>query len=356
MNRSYFKWLVLLALLCTLIVPLFMWNEERIRSAPPSKPLVPRPVSPYPFYISAVGVVEASTGNILIGSPVNRVVDKIEVKVGQKVKEGEVLFRLESHDLTADLASRCIDYENAKAQFKKLEALPRPEDIAAATAQLNAARVTFEQAKSQWSRVEGLDQSGAMSREEVSRRRYAYEEARARYQQVEADFNKIEAGTWAPDLEIAKLQVNQAKALVDRLKTDIDRTIIKAPTDATVLQIKIHEGEFPPADPIRTPAMIIGNTDKMHLRVSINQFDASYFNPNSPAVAYLQGNPEFTFPLKFEHIEPYFVPKQHLTNEITEVVDTRVLQVIYSFEESKNRVFVGQQMDVYIETLFNPVK
>jgi hypothetical protein len=43
------------------------------------------------------------------------------------------------------------------------------------------------------------------------------------------------------------------------------------------------------------------------------------------------------------------VPKKSLTGESTERVDTRVLQVLYKFEQSKLPVYVGQQMDVFIE-------
>lgn len=352
MNRDYFKWIIFLAVASVVVVSLFMWNESVSQQLTPAKEIIPRPFSPYNTYISAVGIVEASTGNIFIGTPVNRVVDKIEVKVGQKVKTGQVLFRLESRDLEADLASRCIDYENAQANLSKLESLPRQEDVTSSNAQLKSAETDYNLAKSQFERVDGLQTSGAMSKEEVARRRFSMEEAFARYQRAKADSDKTQAGAWKPDLDIARLQVKQSKALVQRVEADIDRTIIKAPTDATVLQIRIHEGEFPPSDSSRAPPMIIGNTDFMHLRVSINQFDASFFNPESPAVAYLQGNAEMVFPLKFVNLEPYFVTKQNLSNEITEKVDTKVLQAIYCFEEGENRVFVGQQMDVFIKTQF----
>lgn len=35
----------------------------------------------------------------------------------------------------------------------------------------------------------------------------------------------------------------------------------------------------------------------------------------------------------------------------TERVDTRVLQVIYAIEGSPSNVFVGQQMDVFLEVI-----
>lgn len=353
MHREYFKWIILLAFASIGIVGHFMWKEKQKQAIPLPKKFVARPSAPFKSYISGTGIVEAQGGNIYIGSFINRIVDKINVTVGQKVKEGDILFQLESYDLKADLMARKIDLENAKANVKKLEALPRQEDLDTATAEYNRAKVDVEQTKNQYQRVEGLQKSGAMSDEEVTRRRFAYEETQARFKQSEASLAKVQAGAWLPDMQIARLQVKQAEAAVQKVEADIARTVIRAPADATVLQIKIHEGEFPPAESSRAPSMIIGNIDSMNLRVSINQFDASFFKPEAPAIAFLQGNPDGNFPLTFINIEPYFVPKQNLNNEITEKVDTRVLHVIYCFKEGEKRVFVGQQMDVYIETPFN---
>lgn len=350
MNRDYFKWIVVAAIVCIGIVTLFMWREKVRKSVPIPKQIVPGQFSPYKSYISAVGIVEASTGNINIGSPVNRVVAKIEVKVGQKVKEGDVLFRLESNDLQADLTGRRADYENAEANLNKLLALPRKEDIDSAHAQLKVASAVLEEAKGQYQRIVGLSK-GALSDEEIRRRHSAFEQSEARYNEAQANVAKTQSGAWAPDLEIAKWKVKQSEAVLQRAEADLERTIIRAPTDATILQIKIHEGEFPPSDSSRPP-MVIGNIDTMHLRVSINQYDASYFDTKAPAVAYVQGNSDISFPLYFVHLEPFFVTKQNLNNSITEKVDTRVLQAIYCFEEGENRVFVGQQMDVFIDTNF----
>jgi hypothetical protein len=50
-------------------------------------------------------------------------------------------------------------------------------------------------------------------------------------------------------------------------------------------------------------------------------------------------------------VEPYVVPKVSLTGSSTERVDTRVLQVIYSFECPKDRpVYVGQQVDLFVKS------
>jgi multidrug efflux pump subunit AcrA (membrane-fusion protein) len=161
--------------------------------------------------------------------------------------------------------------------------------------------------------------------------------------------NKVKAGTWKPDLAIAALQVEQAKTSVERVQAEIDRTIIRSPIDGKVLQINIHEGESPATI---NKLMIVGNTDEIYLKVSINQFDAPYFRPEAQAVAFLRGNAHMEFALEFIRLVPYLVQKQDFTTDITDKNDTRVLQVIYRIKDTDHNVFVGQQMDVFIEAEF----
>ncbi len=356
MNRNYFIVVIVVAVVSLLLTISSLWRDSHKSTIIPKELLSLRPQSPFKSYISAVGIVEASSDNIFIGSPVNRIVEKVEVAVGDHVKKGDVLFRLEARDLQADKFTRKIAYENALARLEKLEALPRREDVEASSALLKSAEVELAQAKSQFEAVQGLKETKALSQEEINRRLYAYQLAQAHVLQAQADLKKTKAGAWHPELEIARLEVLQAKANEQRVETDIARTIIRSPIDGTILQVKIHEGEYPPTDPSRTPPMILGVTEPMHLRVNINQFDASYYRTNTPAVAFLQGDAQAQFPLKFVKLEPYLVTKQNLNNDITEKVDTRVLQAIYSFDEKEHRVFVGQQMDVFIETNSPPLE
>jgi len=53
--------------------------------------------------------------------------------------------------------------------------------------------------------------------------------------------------------------------------------------------------------------------------------------------------------MRFVRVEPLVVPKKTLTGENTERVDTRVLQVLYAIERSDHPVYVGQQLDVFID-------
>ncbi len=94
----------------------------------------------------------------------------------------------------------------------------------------------------------------------------------------------------------------------------------------------------------------MGNVKPLHLRVDVDEHDIVRLRPEAPAVASVRGDAAHTFPLKFVRFEPLVQPKKSLTGDNTERVDTRVLQVIYALENTGDRrVFVGQQMDVFIE-------
>jgi len=348
MNRNYFLFIIFAALVCLFLIFFSLWKEidSPLSKGPPIEP----PIAPFQSYISGVGIVEASSENIYIGTPVNRIVDKVLVKVGEKVKKDQILFKLEDQDLTANLAAQEAAYHSSLAKLEKLKAFPRPEDLADATAALNSTKIEWELAKNQHEMVQGLSDPRAISQEEKNRRFSNYQQSEAKWQQAQANWEKVKAGTWKPDLKIAQLEVLEAKANLNRIKAEIQRTIIESPIDGTVLQVKIHEGEFPPADTLRTPMMILGNIDEIYLRVSINQLDIPTFRPEAKAVAYLQEDGHLEYPLEFVRVEPFLVNKQNLTNEITEKVDTKVLQIIYRIIKNDSNLFVGQQLDVFIET------
>jgi hypothetical protein len=96
--------------------------------------------------------------------------------------------------------------------------------------------------------------------------------------------------------------------------------------------------------------MTMGSIDPLHVRVDIDEADSWRIRPESRAVARLRGNADISVPLSFVRFEPYILPKKSLTGDVTERVDTRVLQAIYAFAPSEFSGFVGQQVDVYIQT------
>ena len=124
---------------------------------------------------------------------------------------------------------------------------------------------------------------------------------------------------------------------------------MRSPIEGEVLQVNIRAGEFAQAGALSTPLMIIGNLEQLHVRVDIDENDAWRFDKKSKAVAYLRGNRDFKVELELAYLEPFVIPKKSLTGDSTERVDTRVLQALYSFDRKQLPIYIGQQMDVFIE-------
>jgi len=85
------------------------------------------------------------------------------------------------------------------------------------------------------------------------------------------------------------------------------------------------------------------------VRVDVDESDAWRFQPCASAEAAVRGNPDIKTPLQYVRTDPDVIPRMTLTGDTTQRTDTRVLQVIYSFDPSSLPLYVGQLMDVFIE-------
>ena len=95
--------------------------------------------------------------------------------------------------------------------------------------------------------------------------------------------------------------------------------------------------------------LLLGSVTPLHVRVDVDENEAWRIPAGAAATGYLRGRKEIETPLTFVRFEPYVVPKKSLTGDSTERVDTRVLQVIFSFARGDLPILVGQQMDVSID-------
>ena len=281
------------------------------RPIPAAPPIVIPAAPSFKSSVAGAGIVEANTENISIGTLVSGVVSEVYVSVGSKIRAGDALFKLDDRDLLAQLSVRQMALRVADANVKVAKAL-------------------LADLKNQLYRAKILSGKEVISKDEFDRRNYAVQTAIASLNQARAEAVSV-------------------KAQIGEIRTNLDRIIVRSPVDGEVLQKKIHQGEFALAGVNQTPLMILGNTEPRYVRVDVDENDAWRVHPTASAIAFLRGNREIRTPLTFVRFEPYVIPKKSLTGDSTERVDTRVLQVIYRIEDSRIPIFVGQQMDVFIE-------
>lgn len=320
---------------------------------PATEPVALPAVSPYDDYVAGTGLVEASTENIAVGTLVSGVVTEVMVEVNQKMKAGDPLFRIDDRNLQSQLSIQQALLESARQELSKLEQSPRAEDLPPLQARLAASQAALANAQREFDRLSRIGDSARS--DEIDRAKWDAAVAKANADAAAAELAKVQAGAWKPDLAIAQARIDAAAAQVKSIEVELDRLIVRAPVDGTVMQLKVRRGEFASAGPLATPLMLIGNIDTLHVRIDIDENDAWRIQPNAAATANVRGNRELSTALKFVRVEPYIVPKRSLTGDSNERVDTRVLQIIYAFDanafEKQHgiRVYAGQQMDAFIE-------
>lgn len=289
--------LPLMGLLAVAIALAVIFFEDK--PATSSSQSLPAFQPPFDSYIAGTGITEAPTGNIAIGTPVSGIVMEIYVKVGDRVTAGRPLFKIDDRDLQAQLVG--------------------------ATAQVTEANASLQIPKHKLENAEHLrarDKAAISTQDLVELRDITH--------QAEAE------------LELARARLSQ-------LQLEIEMHTVRAPVAGEILQLRLHPGEYIEGSSVAPHLLLLGGNNKMNLRVDVDEHDAWRFQTGAKAIAFVRGHPELKIPLHYEYTEPYVIPKSSLSGLSTERTDTRVLQVIYSFEHPAITVFIGQQLDAYIE-------
>ena len=281
-----------------------------------TEPVSPPPASSFTDTVAAVGLIEASTEHISVGTPLSGVVTEVLVSLNQSVRAGTPLFRLDTRALQASLAVH-------------------ESQLTAARARQATSQCQVEDLNDRLERSLKLRSSTVISEDELIRTRFALKVSQARAVEAQAE-------------------VAVAEASAASVRTEITRSTILAPMDATVLQLKIRPGEFAAAGAPTSPLILLGNLSPLHLRVDIDEHEAWRVQPGTRAKGHVRGNAALASPLSFVRFEPFVIPKRSLTGDSAERVDTRVLQAIYRLDRTDLRLYAGQQMDVFIEASGTP--
>ena len=302
---------LLLALCGVVAIVLVSRSQAERQMAPPGDPPIMPPQKPFTESVAATGILEALSENVAIGVPLPGLVTEVLVKVNDAIKKDQPLLKLDNRDLLAEQLSLQAQQEISRAQIGVSEA-------------------QLDKLETQLARLTSVTDSRAVSRDDLDNR-------------------KLDVAVCQAQLAAAKAQLVAAETSLKRIALLVERLTVRAPRDGTIIQVNIRAGEYAATSP-KTPAMILGDTDKLQIRADIDEQNATRIRAGQQAYGYLKGDPSVTFPLEFIRVEPYVIPKISLTGSSTERVDTRVLQVIYSLTRpAEPPLYVGQQVDVFIE-------
>jgi HlyD family secretion protein len=305
-----FKTLSLLLALAGILFSVDLVQKQNVPD-PPTQPVQAPATTPFERSIGARGLIEGAEENIRVSPAVAGLVARVAVKVGDEVRAGDVLIEQDARD--------------AEAQVRVQEA-----NVQAIQAALREAEIGLADRQDQWRRIEQLGENRVVSVDEKQRTYFALRSAESR-------------------LESQRVNLEAAKAQLGRARVQRELLFIRAPAEASVLQVNVRAGEYAALNAHEIP-ILLGRTRELQLRADVDEDNAPRVRAGCEAVAFVKGHREEPIVLRFVRIEPYILPKRSLTGDSSERVDTRVLQVIFRFNRPKIPVYVGQQMDVFLKT------
>ena len=346
------------------------------------------------------GFIEAD--QIRVGSQVGGRVAEVFAEEGDRVQRGEVLFRLEPFDLEAisakagsRLAAAEADYarltagfrpeevqqaqarwERARAILEKAIAGPRPQEITIAREQLRSASAASILAESEFIRLGALVTKDQVSKEAYDEAVRAREAAQAELAIAEHSLALLEEGTRKEDIAAAKAgfsEAEQALALMREgyRKEDVNAAaarLASAEAELAAVQARLNELdvlspcdciletiELEPGDLVsaNAPAVSLLDSDRLWVRTYIPEARLGHLQIGRIVPVRVDGIKDELFNARISYIaqEGEFVPRNIQTPEER---SKQVFRTKLILQEGLDRLRAGMAVDVLFEEASGP--
>src|SRR6202049_3398972 len=179
------------------------------------------------------GTVLAATGYIVahhainVNSKVTGRLAWIGVEKGDKVKEGQVLVRLEDQEFRAGYEQAKGAAANARAYLEELQNGSRPEEIQQARHNLDEAQATLANDKRILDRTKQLAGGGVLSRQALDDATAKFDADQQRVNSLEKAFQLMQIGPRTAGIARARGLMAQAHGQLDYAKAQLDATVIR---------------------------------------------------------------------------------------------------------------------------------
>ncbi len=194
-------------------------NNEREQTALIQVPLGKAQKAIQPVFYEAVGTIQPETG-ATVSAQVMGQVESVHFEEGQRVKQGDILVRIDAKKVSAG-------FDEAKAGLKAAHQAKR-----AAEASHKAAQASANLAEATYKRYKALLETESISRQEFDQVEAAWKQASAALEQ--SRFMN----------QAAQEQVRQAEAALAAAESGFHDTIVRAPYDAVATTKLVEAGDL----------------------------------------------------------------------------------------------------------------
>lgn len=338
--------------------------------------------SPQKLKVAALGRVEPASRVIDIAASNSGRLGQLLVSKGETVEVGQALAYMDTYavrkaerdyaaslllEAKAELAARTAlgssQLEEAKTQIAQIDE-PQQAAIQAQQATIQSLQAELDIAAMDLERFRQLNQSGALSRQELDRQQATVKRLQADLQSAKATKQRLEQSrkadvnnavaqmeTAEANLVLSQVQsrVSSAEQKLAQAQSELDLTIIRAPKAGQILDVFADPGEA--VSPTTQPILAMGDTSQMYVVAEVYETDVVLVNVGQSATI-TSRNGAFAEALtgNVEEIGLQIAKNDVLDDDPAAAADARVVEVRIKVDQSD--VIAGLtnlQVDVAID-------
>ncbi|MEL7567729.1 MAG: efflux RND transporter periplasmic adaptor subunit [Dehalobacterium sp.] len=202
-------------------------------------------------------------------APVDSIIMDLSVEVGDAVKKGQNMGRLDTLELKRSLEEANAQLTEKQAALAKAKAVNEQLDLKHREAQYHEAQKHLE-------RTENLYQQGAVTEEALEEAKTAYAGAEKEYREVLA---LIDAGATESELRALQAQIDLKVQEIAQAEERLSLASFTAADDGVVLFVGGEKGNQVTEG---TRLIMVGNTNTLEVTANINEMDAGSLEIGQP--------------------------------------------------------------------------
>lgn len=229
-----------------------------------------------PQHLPLQAQMEAQEVNV--SSKVTGRVGTLHVQLGQSVKEGELLFELDSPEVQAKIDQATAAEQAARAVASKADAGARPEEVEAARYNWQRAQTGAQIAHTTYQRVQAMFEEGVLARQKRDEAQAQWQSAQQLELAAKAQYDMARKGARVEDKQAAHAQVRQVEGVLSEAEIARSETRIVAPAAGQISKIQIQPGELAPQG---FPVITLVNLEDAWAVLQVREDEMSSFTMDS---------------------------------------------------------------------------
>jgi HlyD family secretion protein len=261
------------------------WLQSRDGNAEVKYRLAKVERGPIAAVVVASGTLNAVT-TVQVGSQISGQVKEIYADFNTAVKKDQVIARIDPSTFELRVNQARADLDAAEGAV----AVAR-SGLAAQQAELGRVKVTLAEAQRDLARKKSLVEKNYISGAELDKAQTVLDSTREQLKAVEAQLKVNQA-----QIASARAAVKQRESLLKQAQVDLERTIIRAPVDGTVILRNVDAGQTVAAS-LQAPVLftIAQDLRDMQVEAAIDEADVGRLRVGMPASFAVDAFPRRSF-------------------------------------------------------------